>query len=148
MTYQSWFNAHYKKHKQIIKKLVTQKLTKEQIIDYFDFDNMAAKEPDFCPLYAEGKPCHDMQNLNCYLCACPFFRFYDTGIKQADGMTRYSHCTIDCKDGCLSIFDNSIHQDCTNCTIPHNKEYIKKHFDLDWKNIMDDCKKQSRSSNG
>lgn len=139
MTYQSWFDQHYKKHKTIVSALIARGFTQDQIIDYFDFDNMVANEPDFCPLYANGKPCHDMKHLNCYLCACPLFRFYDKGIAQPNNLIKYSHCSIDCKDGNASVFDTSIHQDCSNCTIPHHKEYVKKYFDLDWKNIMSSC---------
>ena len=80
---------------------------------------MKIKEKDFCPLYDKNKKCHDIENLNCYLCGCPYFR---VGKKR-------SWCSIDAKDG-------YIHQNCSNCTIPHKIQFIKNNFDKNWKNIM------------
>jgi len=134
MTYTKWFNAHAIKHKNIVTKLVAKNYTQEQIIEYFDFDNMVKKEHDFCLLYAENKKCHDMVKLNCYLCACPHFRFDDAGMSEENGMTRYSECSIN--KGDTFTYENKIHHDCSNCIIPHKKPYIKKCFDLDWKKIM------------
>ena len=51
----------------------------EAIIEYFKYDNMKKNEPDFCPLYNLNKKCHEMEDLNCYLCACSYFRFNDKG---------------------------------------------------------------------
>ena len=45
--------------------------TTDEVIEYFKFENMVKNEPDFCPLYKDNKKCHDMEDLNCYLCACP-----------------------------------------------------------------------------
>ena len=69
MTYAEWFDAHAEKHRAIMEKLLARGFGKAEIIDYFDFDNMVEAEPAFCPLYAEKKKCHDMEGLNCYLCA-------------------------------------------------------------------------------
>ena len=80
MSYKSWFLEHGNKHKAIMAKLTH--LSDEEVIAYFRFENMVEKEPDFCPLYADNKKCHDMQALNCYLCACPNFRFDDKGFKK------------------------------------------------------------------
>ncbi|MDB2405689.1 hypothetical protein N9W00_02010, partial [Arcobacteraceae bacterium] len=72
MSYLSWHEEHSQKHKEIIEKI--SHLSDEQIIEYFSFENMKVNEPDFCVLYKQNKQCHDMENLNCYLCACPNFR--------------------------------------------------------------------------
>lgn len=136
MTYQEWFEAHANKHKNIVSKLTAKRYTKEQIIEYFDFDNMVKHEKDFCLLYAENKKCHDMESLNCYLCACPNFRFDDKGVKKIGENTQYSFCEIDHKDGSLGTYGNTIHQDCSKCSVPHHKSYISKNFDLDWKTAM------------
>lgn len=125
MTYQSWHEAHAKKHQQLLKKL--SHLNDEELIDYFDFENMVVKEPDFCPLYKENKKCHDMENLNCYFCACPNFRVEE----------KQSTCSIKSKDGGSSKApDGFIHQDCSKCTVPHTKEYIKANFKRDWLKVM------------
>jgi aminopeptidase-like protein len=139
MTYQEWFDIHAIKHKNIIDKLLTQQFTKEQIIEYFEFSNMAKHEKEFCLLYEEPKKCHDIPYLNCYFCACPHFRFKNEGIEKIENKTKYSFCAIDAKDGKLATYGDAIHQDCSNCTVPHTKKYIEQKFDLDWKNAMKEC---------
>ena len=139
MSYSSWFAEHAQKHKNIVEKLLKLEYSKEQIIDYFDFENMVQKERDFCPLYADNKKCHDMKKLNCYLCACPNFRFKDEGFEKVDEKTKYSFCDIDSKDGRVGVYGEAIHQDCSGCGVPHHRAYVSKHFDLDWKKIMNKC---------
>ena len=77
-----------------------------------------------------------MEELNCYLCGCPNFRFNDNGIKKIDSKTQYSLCSIDSKDGKVGIYGDKIHQDCSNCEIPHHKIYIKQVYDQNWKKMM------------
>lgn len=139
MSYKSWFDEHAAQHKKIVAKLVACGNDKEQIIEYFDFDNMVKNEPGFCPLYADNKKCHDMESLNCYLCACPNFRFDDKGIKKVGENTQYSFCDIESKDGRQGVYGDKIHQDCSKCGVPHHKAYVKKNFDLDWKIAMKNC---------
>lgn len=139
MGYSSWFDEHAKIHKEIVDRLVAEGKTKEEIIDYFDFENMVEKEQDFCPLYKENRKCHEMKELNCYLCACPNFRFKDEGIKKVDEKTQYSFCSIESKDGRQGVYGEKIHQDCSKCSVPHHRSYVDKHFDLDWKKIMKEC---------
>ena len=139
MGYTSWVKEHASKHKKIITKLLSQGLDKEAIIAYFDFENMQQKEVDFCPLYKDNKKCHNMAELNCYLCSCPNFRFSDKGIKKVGTNTQYSFCSIDSKDGAQGVYGESIHQDCSKCQVPHHKAYVEKHFDLDWAKIMQVC---------
>ena len=139
MSYKSWFDEHGAKHKKIVEKLLSQNYTKEQIIDYFDFENMVKNETGFCVLYKENKKCHETDSLNCYLCACPNFRFNDDGIEKVDGKTKYSFCDIDSKDGRAGVYGDKIHQDCSKCLVPHHKSYVIKHFDYDWKKIMHKC---------
>ena len=139
MGYSDWVSKHATKHKKIVQKLLAQNYTKEMIIEYFDFENMKNKEVDFCPLYAKNKKCHDIKSLNCYLCSCPNFRFNDDGIKKIKAKTQYSFCAINSKDGRQGVYGEKIHQDCSGCSVPHHKEYVEKHFDLDWMQIMKPC---------
>ena len=139
MSYKSWFDKHASKHKKIVDRLVKENYSKDQIIEYFEFDNMVKNENDFCPLYADNKKCHDVQELNCYLCACPNFRFSDDGIEKVGDKTKYSFCSIDSKDGEAGVYGDAIHQNCSNCTVPHATTYVKKHFDTDWAKIMNKC---------
>jgi hypothetical protein len=137
--YNTWVKEHAQKHKRIVDKLLAQGYDKEAIIAYFDFENMKEKEVDFCPLYKDNKKCHDMAELNCYLCSCPNFRFSDKGIKKIEKNTQYSFCSIDSKDGEQGVYGDAIHQNCSGCTVPHHKTYVEKNFDLDWAKIMQVC---------
>ena len=134
MSYQKWFEAHGNKHKEIMQKLT--KLSNDEVIAYFRFENMCEKEPDFCPLYKEKRKCHEIESLNCYLCACPNFRFNDEGILKKDAKTIYSTCNINSKDGDIFQTEEAIHQDCSGCLVPHQEAYIKEHFSRDWFEIM------------
>ena len=126
MSYESWIKQHSIKHEKLMKKL--SHLSDDEVIKYFDYENMVKNEPDFCPLFKEPKKCHDIDELNCYLCACPNFR-----LSQAK-----STCNINSKDGgsIVSKKDGFIHQDCSKCSVPHTKEYVKKHFNRSWSFIM------------
>jgi Zn-finger protein len=125
LTYQEWHADHAKKHQKIMQKLSY--LSDDEIIAYFDFDNMVKNEPDFCPLYKDNQKCHPMEKLNCYLCACPYFRVGETK----------SYCDIDSENGgSMMAPDGYIHQDCSKCTVPHKEKFVKKIFSRDWHEIM------------
>ena len=135
MSYSSWFQEHGAKHKIIVDKL--SHLSGEELVAYFRFDNMVKNEPDFCPLYKENKKCHDMAELNCYICACPNFRFKDTGFSKRGERMLYSSCSIASKEGGQYLTDDAIHQDCSKCSVPHHESYIKKQFSRDWFLMME-----------
>ena len=138
MGYNEWFKNHADKHKKIIDKLVGKNYSKEQIINYFDFDNMIKEELEFCPLYAKNQKCHDIESLNCYLCACPNFRFNEDGLGIYNEFKILSKCDI--HNGKEFAGKGVIHHDCSSCSVPHHKAFIDKNFDLDWKKIMKSCK--------
>ncbi|MEA2019464.1 MAG: hypothetical protein U9N59_13580 [Campylobacterota bacterium] len=88
---------------------------------------MKIKEKDFCVLYSQNKKCHDIDKLNCYLCACPNFRVDN----------KSSFCDINSKDGGnIEGKDGYIHQNCSKCTVPHKVKYVKDNFNRDWDKIM------------
>lgn len=134
MSYKQWFDAHGLKHAKVMEKLTH--LSDEEVIKYFQFENMVIHENDFCPLYTENKKCHDAETLNCYLCACPNFRFNDTGFAKEEGKTLFSTCAIDSPEGDRFFTDTAIHQNCTGCIVPHSENYIRKIFRRDWFSIM------------
>lgn len=138
MSYRTWFTEHGNKHKAIVEKLQAKGLSKEDIVDYFDFDNMVKSESDFCELYADRKKCHDVENLNCYLCACPLFRFNSDGIEKIDDKTVFSYCEVNSKFGHQGVFGDEIHQDCSQCTAPHSKKYVLRNYD-NWFTAMTSC---------
>ena len=135
--YGDWFEGHAKKHADIVAKLKNR--SDDEIIEYFEYENMRKNEPDFCPLYVKNKKCHDMENLNCYLCACSNFRFSDVGFREVDGKSLKSYCSIESKDGRVFEGKEAIHQDCSSCRVPHRKTFIKKVFKREWKEIMGIC---------
>ncbi len=65
MSYSGWFESHAIKHKKIVDKLVAKNYTQEQIIEYFEFENLVKEENDFCLLYKTNTKCHEMESLNC-----------------------------------------------------------------------------------
>lgn len=139
MSYFDWFVKHADKHAVLVERLHKKGLTKKEIIGYFHFENMAEKEPSFCLLYTNKQKCHTMANLNCYLCACPHFRFNDEGIKEEDGIVIKSLCAIHSAKSAFFLHEGMGHLDCSKCILPHTKVFIEKHFDRDWKKIMQEC---------
>ncbi len=130
MSYEEWFEAHALKHKQIVDRLVAQGYTQEHIVEYFRWENIKETDVDFCPLFAKNEKCHDMEDLNCYLCGCPNFRFDD------DAPVIKSSCSVNSKNGSTIEVNGIIHQDCSGCLLPHKERFIHKYFDLDWKKVM------------
>jgi len=137
MTYAQWYRDFGDRHRTIVAAL--DHLSDEEVIAYFDYDNMRLRHPDFCPLYATGEKCHDIEDLNCYLCGCPHFRYCDTGLLEEKDGTRYSRCAIDARQSRTFTHEGHIHQDCSACPLPHTTGFIRKHFDRDWKTIMAEC---------
>ncbi len=136
MTYKEWFEKQGNLHANVMKKLENKRV--DEIIEYFRFDNMVKNEPDFCPLYKDNKKCHDYEDLNCYLCACPNFRFNDEGFDKVENKVLYSKCNINSKDASQYIGEDYIHQNCSGCIVPHREKYIKNHFDTNWFVVMKD----------
>ncbi len=139
MSYFSWFVSHGHKHTTLVHKLIALGYTKECIIDYFVFENMAEQEPSFCLLYANKQKCHPVSYLNCYLCACPHFRFNDDGLTTEKNLVIKSQCSITSKKSAWFVHENVAHLDCSRCSLPHTKAFIRKHFDRDWREIMKEC---------
>ncbi|WP_309497517.1 hypothetical protein [Sulfurovum sp.] len=135
MIYNDWYVEHAKKHAAIMQKLEAQGLDEFDIVQYFIFENMVKNEPDFCELYATNTKCHEMYELNCYMCGCPHFRFNQSPPMQ-DGLEYHSVCSINSKRGKRSITDEQVHQDCSGCTIPHGEDYIFSNFNTDWRKMM------------
>lgn len=137
MTYHAWYEEHNKKRLNLIKKLLIQKFSAEEIVHYFRWSNMVKLEPNFCGLYAENKKCHNLAELNCLYCACPYFIFDDEGIEAIDNNIIYSKCAINSRFGTEFEYNNCIHQDCTLCLIPHTKQFSIKYFINEQNNLKE-----------
>ena len=129
MTFTEWLVEHDRKRSSIMAKL--SHLNTEQLISYFDYDKMVQVEPDFCPLYALGKKCHNTENLNCFLCACPCFEFSDEEpLELEHGIEIYSKCTIDSRFKKLFLWEedgvDKGQCDCSECFIPHKNSFVRQ----------------------
>jgi len=126
MTYKKWYEENHKKRAVILDKLKNN--TAKEIREYFIFENMVKNEPDFCPLYKEKKKCHDVKYLNCFYCACVHFVFNDGGLEENEGIIIKSKCSISSKHSGKFIYENALHCDCSNCTIPHTEKFVLKNI--------------------
>ena len=84
MTYDSWYQAHGKKHKAVMDKLTH--LSDDEVIAYFRFDNMVKNEPDFCALYTENKKCHKCERLG--------GSFFQRNLKLKDGKSKFMEVSL------------------------------------------------------
>ena len=144
MTYESWLKEYNTKISEIIGRVNLDTPTK--ISEYFKYENMVEKETSFCILYKDKIKCHDVEDLNCYFCACPHFRI-NPNPKTVSKTTIASVCTIDSKYKDI-FYENpdennvvKIHCDCSNCFIPHKTTYVKKALDkrLLENELIEDC---------
>lgn len=130
MSYIEWKKAQESKVHTILSKLGYADI--DNIVEYFNYDNMVEKEPDFCPLYKDKIKCHNIDNLNCYYCGCPYFIVNSKPIADNNNVMLESHCFINSKHRSSYITnpdaDGIMHKhcDCTHCTIPHKAGYVKK----------------------
>ena len=129
MTFKEWELSHNAKVDVILAKLKGK--GDIEIVEYFDYDNMAKEENDFCPLYDMGTKCHETDKpFNCYLCGCPYFKqsddtpFYTT----EDEIKVMSICSINAKHAGTFIQDGLQQCDCTGCLIPHNPKLALKYL--------------------
>jgi len=130
MTYSSWLDDNRKKVAAIRGRLDKLGYTPEAVVAYFDYDNMRVQEPTHCPLYESGTKCHDISELNCYLCGCPFFLFNDTApYKVENGLEYYSKCAVDSRKAGEFIHDNKVHCNCAGCVVPHSKSVALANYD-------------------
>lgn len=129
MTYTDWKTEHDMKVKKILDKLDEKGLTANEVIEYFKFENMVEKEPNFCLLYQDNKKCHPIKNLNCLFCACPYFKFDENGLKELEGdRTLMSDCTINSKFRDVFEYEEKVHCDCTKCFVPHSKGFAMRNI--------------------
>lgn len=141
MTFKSWKDEHITKIMDIVRE--NSSLPVHELIDVFDYNNMKAQYPTFCPLYQADTKCHDMDDLNCLFCACPYFRFSDKkplGTTMA-GDSIMSECTVNSRFRNSFTVDNIVQCDCSECTVPHTKEFTVKHVKqyLDIDELNDSC---------
>ena len=131
MTYIEWKELHAKAKSNIISKHNLNNV--KDIIKYFDYDNMVVNESNFCPLYKDNIKCHNIDNLNCYYCGCPYF-IINENPKTVGKTTIVSTCMINSKYK-SEYYENPdgnnvvrIHCDCSNCYVPHTTKFATKYL--------------------
>jgi Zn-finger protein len=117
MNFKEWYENHREKQKTIVQKLAH--LSDEELMEYFEYENMRVKERDFCPLYSQEKKCHDIEKLNCFFCACPEFNFVNE---------KESFCSIGSRFGKKIEFNGGFLQDCSKCFIAHKRGFIRRYI--------------------
>jgi dUTP pyrophosphatase len=91
----------------------------QKIIKEFNFLNRKNKHPNECPCYKD-KPCHNLPELNCFLCYCPEYK------SKIEG-----GCKINNPNG-KWLFNEKLPKgkiwDCSNCDYPHREEIVEKYL--------------------
>jgi Zn-finger protein len=93
------------------------------IIDYMSFKNRSKRDTSLCPQYKgkNPKPCHEVKDLNCFLCACPNYES-----EKLEG-----GCKINSKKGKFHYHKNlpkGMVWDCSDCNINHSPKEIEKYL--------------------
>lgn len=136
MKHGDWTAAHLEKVETVFDKLKDKSVS--DTIDYFQYDNMAKNESDFCALYRTFTKCHVSNKLNCLLCACPHFKYSDDEPLLISGENKVmSICLINSKKAKEFTVNGVTHCDCSDCMIPHSDKYIKQQSELN--EIHDSC---------
>lgn len=98
--------------KEIIEKRIN------KLIEEWDFERRKESNSEECICYKQDKKCHNIEDLNCLFCFCPY---YNTQLAEGkcnitSPMARY----IDNHDGKIL--------DCGDCDLMHRKENIKRYL--------------------
>jgi len=122
---QKWEINHMK---TVVKELKTEGigLTVENIpkmIEYMSFEKRSKRDSSQCPYYQKNppEPCHDIEELNCLLCACPNYQS-----EKLEG-----GCEIDSKKGKYHHHEKLPEGkiwDCSDCKINHSPKEIEKYL--------------------
>jgi Zn-finger protein len=101
--------AQQEKNNSLIKQ---KSLKKESFEEFFRYENISKSSKDFCPLYAKNQKCHNIEYLNCFFCACPFYMVDNSK----------TLCAINSRFG--KFIGDTL--DCSDCFVPHRKGFVKK----------------------
>ena len=129
MTYAEWQTQQHEKRSKLHRKLLSWGMVPDQVVSYFNFDNMSKYETDYCGLYETKTKCHDIPSLNCYNCGCPYFKVIDNPQPDLQGNKVESICTINSSYSKIFTVNGIIHCDCSGCTIPHTVKSAKTHLE-------------------
>ena len=92
------------------------------IISETSFQIRSKKHSEQCPYYAQEKPCHDIKDLNCFLCVCPEYHSdMDEGGCRINNQSGKWHSPYPySKSGKV--------WDCSDCSFPHFQAHIEQYL--------------------
>ena len=135
---------HIVKRKALLSKF--KDLDIEKITEKFSFKTMCSDAPEFCPMTAKNKLCHDLtdETLNCYGCICPDYDL-EIGFDEKQKLYKIGFCRINSKFGMYKLTQTQgqipkkyLILSCINCKTPHNNVFIKKQIINDLKKLSAD----------
>jgi Zn-finger protein len=90
------------------------------IIKSFNYNYRRAKDPDECPCNGSA-PCHDLEDLNCFFCYCPYYK-----VESPEGGCKLGNPYSKGK----WYYDESLPTgriwDCSDCPWPHEEENVRQ----------------------
>jgi Zn-finger protein len=92
----------------------------EIILKEFSYEKRRAEHPEECPCNGSS-PCHQMENLNCFFCYCPWYNLGkpEGGCKKNNPLGKGKWFERE------SPISDKI-WDCSECIYPHQEEVIKE----------------------
>jgi len=122
---QIWEDNHFS---EIVKELKSENIAISyenipKIIEAMSFDRRSKRNPEKCPYYQKNppSPCHKIDDLNCFLCACPNYNS-----KELEG-----GCLINSKKGEWFYYKSlpaGRVWDCSNCNVNHSKREVENYL--------------------
>lgn len=120
-----WEESHYRKMFWELRELGIAPTHENipQIIEAMSFQSRSVRMQGKgeCPYYELGRPCHTMQGLNCFLCACPEY--------VADSLE--GGCKIESPLGKWAFHRNlptGKVWDCSQCKYGHDPEFVENYL--------------------
>ncbi len=117
----NWQRAHWGKVRTII---FQNDVLVERIAEYFLYDNLKSKHPDFCHLFKINSFCHEgvsREKFCCFFCACPYF----SSLGEEDGI--YGKCLRE-ENSSRRLANGFL--DCVDCTFIHDLDWSRKNIEL------------------
>ena len=121
----TWAEDHFK---EVLTELKSEgiELKKEnipRIIEHMSFKKRSKRNPNKCPYYQKQppKPCYNLKDLNCLLCACPN---YNSDILEGG-------CKINSKKGKWAYHNNLPKGkvwDCSKCEINNTPKEVEEYL--------------------
>ncbi len=117
----------------------------KEVVNYFIYNKLKDRFPNFCPLYLKNRLCHSVKGdkLNCYGCDCPYFDL-SASPHIDNNKAIIGHCLAKSKkkeytiSGFIDYKGKTIEYhilDCSKCIIPHTMSSCKKFINKDIGNL-------------